>query len=562
MNLQREGRAGAELTPQHASLVVLAVACIAHYWICRTLSSDVALDVDPINLVYGMREFNVAHYAPHPPGYLIYIWLLRGLHSVVGGDPFHTVQLAARLLSTATIPLLYAAVRILRPQNPTTWAYAAALGAFHPFLVFHAVDAQTHTAEAFAAGLLLVGVLRYRRQPSVAGATTLGMLLALGSALRPSFVVAGVGPVLWAIGWRRTGHLLAAGATSMVGAAAWLWPTLQASGGYARWKAANDALVEQVFVRVNSPLSADSIHGFVLYNIANTSLWLALLAAPAPGAVAPAALVMIARIGSQRVPDPAYAQARSIALWSVLPSAVFYLSVFCYEPGYLLGAMPAVVTLTAIGASGVESLARRRVCFGLGALAEIVILAMPTAPPGVPIGKVPSIPELVGREATYTEALTRVAERVPPGAKVLYVTDYVDITFSRQLPVHHPRLHAMIIHSEYWPIFERTTIGVATQDDWIPIPGPILLQPGPPTIREVPFSYDFIVVGLMASSDLRNELRKHTTCNVDEIEGETRVRVLPAQQCFPDGIIEAHGEGIRFKLPDSTPASVARPTRG
>ncbi|MFZ1862923.1 MAG: hypothetical protein WAU39_01760 [Polyangiales bacterium] len=554
MNLQREGRAGAELTPQHASLVVLVVACIAHYWICRTLASDVALDVDPINLVYGMREFNVAHYAPHPPGYLIYIWLLRGLHSVVGGDPFHTVQLAARLLSTATIPLLYAAVRILRPQNPMTWAYAAALGAFHPFLVFHAVDAQTHTAEAFAAGLLLVGVLRYRRQPSVAGAVMLGALLALGSALRPSFVVAGVGPVVWAIGWRRPAHLVEAGATSIVGAVAWLWPTLQASDGYARWKAANDALVEQVFVRVNSPLSADSIHGFVLYNMANTSLWLALL-------VAPPVLVMIARIGSQRAADPAYAQARSIALWTVLPSAVFYLSVFCSEPGYLLGAMPAVVTLTALGASGVESLARRRVCFGLGALAEIAILAMPTAPQGVPIGKVPSIPELVGREAIYTEALTRIAEQVPPGARVLYVTDYIDITFSRQLPLHQYRLHSMIIHSEYWPIFEHTTIGLATQDDWIPVPGPILLQPGPPTIRDVPFSYDFIVVGLVASSDLRNELRKHTTCSVDEIEGEPRVRVLPAQQCFPDGVIEAHGQGIRFRLPDSSAASVARPTR-
>ena len=554
MNAERDRRLGAELTPQHASLVVLVVACIAHYAVCRMLTSEIALDVDPINLVYGMRELNFAHHAPHPPGYLVYVWMLRGLHAIVGGEPLATVQLAARLLSAATLPLLYLAAKILRPQSPMTWGYAAILGAFHPFLVFHAVDAQTHTAEAFAAGLLLLAVLRYRREPSLGWAVALGALLAFGSALRPSFVVAGLGPVLWAIGWRRASHWAAAGATSLAGAATWLWPTLRASGGYAQWKAANDALVQQVFVRVNSPLSADSIDGFVHYNVASTSLWLALL-------IAPAAVVMVA-CGRAERPAPAYDDARWIAAWSVVPSAAFYLSMFCSEPGYLLGAMPPVVVLTAVAASEARSIARRRVCYGLGALMQIGVLMLPSAPPRFPISKVPSIAEIVGREAIYREALTRIAAQVPPNARVLYVTDHVDVTFSRQLPVHHPSLHAMIIQSEHWPIFEHTTIGLATQDDWIPIPGPILLQPGPPTIAELPFSYDFIVVGLIASDDLRKELRKHTICAVDEIEGESQVRVLPAQRCFPDGVIEAHGQGIRFQLPDSSAALVAPPSRG
>ncbi|MFA9412352.1 MAG: hypothetical protein ACERK0_13875, partial [Deltaproteobacteria bacterium] len=69
MNGGQNGKAGAELTPERASLVVLLVACFAHFWICRALTSEIALDVDPINLVYGMREFNLAHHAPHPPGY-------------------------------------------------------------------------------------------------------------------------------------------------------------------------------------------------------------------------------------------------------------------------------------------------------------------------------------------------------------------------------------------------------------------------------------------------------------------------------------------------------------
>jgi hypothetical protein len=181
---------------------------------------------------------------------------------------------------------------------------------------------------------------------------------------------------------------------------------------------------------------------------------------------------------------------------------------------------------------------------------------LPAAPPGVPIGKIPSIPDLVGREAVYRAALTRLGEQVPWDARVLYVTDYVDITFSRQLPLHHPSLHAMIIHSEYWPIFEDTTLGVATQDDWIPVPGPILLQAGPDTVRELPFLYDLIVVGLVASPDLRDELRKNTDCDVNATQDELRARVLPARTCFPNGVIKVHGHGIRFQLPESPEAPV------
>ena len=549
LNGGQNGKAGSELTPERASLVVLLVACLAHFWICRALTSEIALDVDPINLIYGMREFNLAHHAPHPPGYLIYVWLLRGLHAVVGGDPLSTVQLLARLLSTLTIPLVYGAVKILRPKDAATWAFAATLAAFQPFLIFHAVDGQTHTSEAFAAALLLIAVLRYRRQPTVQWAVVLGTLLALGSALRPSFIVAGIGPIVWAIGFRRFRHLLVAGATSIVGALAWLLPTLRASGGLAQWRAANDALVQGVFLRVNSPLSSDSVDGFALYSVANTTLWLSLL-------LLPAVVAMLVRRGGPNPSDPAYNEARAVALWTVAPAGLFYLMTFSSEPGYFLGAMPSVVTLTVIAASGIPALTRRRLAYTLGAVAQLVILVLPTAPPRAPVGKIPSIPELVGREATYRAGLSRIGEQVPWDARVLYVTDYVDITFSRQLPLHHPSLHAMIIHSEYWPIFEDTTLGVATQDDWIPVPGPILLQAGPDTVRELPFVYDLIVVGLVASPDLRDELRKNTDCDVNATQDEIRARVLPARTCFPTGVIEVHGQGIRFQLPESPEAAV------
>ena len=191
------------------------------------------------------------------------------------------------------------------------------------------------------------------------------------------------------------------------------------------------------------------------------------------------------------------------------------------------------------------------------AVAQLVILMLPTAPHDAPISKIPSIPELVGREAIYRAALTRIGEQVPWDARILYVTDYPDVTFSRQLPVHHPGLHSMIIHSEYWPIFNDTTLGLVTQNDWIPVPGPILLQSGPPTVRDVPFAYDLVVIGLVASADLRDELRKHTDCHLGDADDEPRASVLPARSCFPNGIIEVHGQGIRFQLSDPPAATGA-----
>jgi hypothetical protein len=354
-------------------------------------------------------------------------------------------------------------------------------------LIFHAVDGQTHTSEAFAAALLLVAVLRYRRRPSIQWAVVLGLLLALGSALRPSFIVAGIGPIVWAIGFRRFPHLVIAGATSSAGALAWLLPTLRASGGLERWRAANDALVQGVFLRVNSPLSADSVDGFVLYSAANTALWLSLL-------LLPAVLVMLARGRSPRPSDPAYDEARAVALWTIAPAALFYLVTFSSEPGYFLGLMPAVVVLTVVGASGIPAFGRRRLAYTLAAVAQLGILMLPAAPPGVPIGKIPSIPDLVGREAVYRAALTLLGEQVPWDARVL---------------------------------------GVATQDDWIPVPGPILLQTGPDTVRELPF-----------------------VCDVNATQDELRARVLPARTCFPNGVIEVHGQGIRFQLPESPEAAV------
>jgi len=59
------------------------------------------------------------------------------------------------------------------------------------------------------------------------------------------------------------------------------------------------------------------------------------------------------------------------------------------------------------------------------------------------------------------------------------------------------------------------------------------------------------VIDPVSSPDLRDELREHTTCDVGSVDTEADVRVLPTKKCFPNGLIEVHGQGVRFQLPES-----------
>lgn len=43
-------------------------------------------DLDSINFALGLRDFDVAQHQPHPPGYPVYIFIVRAVHAVVGSE--------------------------------------------------------------------------------------------------------------------------------------------------------------------------------------------------------------------------------------------------------------------------------------------------------------------------------------------------------------------------------------------------------------------------------------------------------------------------------------------
>jgi hypothetical protein len=64
-------------------VVVLALAFLALHlpYLAKSLE-----DLDSINFALGVRQFDVAHHQPHPPGYPVYIALAKSVHAIVPDD--------------------------------------------------------------------------------------------------------------------------------------------------------------------------------------------------------------------------------------------------------------------------------------------------------------------------------------------------------------------------------------------------------------------------------------------------------------------------------------------
>ena len=64
--------------------VLLMVALTVHTLVWVIGVRPVALDPDAMNLAYGMHRFDITHFNPHAPGYLVYVWTLKAVHVLTG----------------------------------------------------------------------------------------------------------------------------------------------------------------------------------------------------------------------------------------------------------------------------------------------------------------------------------------------------------------------------------------------------------------------------------------------------------------------------------------------
>jgi hypothetical protein len=184
------------MTPGRKKMVIILTIVIAATRLLALASSF--FDWDEAQFILGVRAYDVAHHAPHPPGYPLFIAAAKGLAKLGFGE-FGALRAVVTLGAMLLFPALFFLARELG-FGFTTSVCGAALFAFLPNVWIHGGTAFSDvpaTAMVFLACALL---LRGRRDNR---AYLLGAIaLAIAAGIRPMSLLAGAVPALLAT-WHR-----------------------------------------------------------------------------------------------------------------------------------------------------------------------------------------------------------------------------------------------------------------------------------------------------------------------------------------------------------------------
>jgi hypothetical protein len=106
-----------------ASVLLLALIFLALHIPYLPASLE---DLDSVNFALGVRDFDVAHHQPHPPGYPVFILLAKAARVVTASEAsaLALVSILAGALGVLAMGALFG--RLDRDRGPSAWSTAAA----------------------------------------------------------------------------------------------------------------------------------------------------------------------------------------------------------------------------------------------------------------------------------------------------------------------------------------------------------------------------------------------------------------------------------------------------
>ncbi len=306
-------------------------------------------DHDSIQFALGVERYDLAAHHPHPPGYPLYIGLLKLLR-LAGVEPLQgMVGLAILAGGVGAAAILLLATR-LSGGRLAVGIFAAALFATNPLLWFYGELPLLYAVEGGLTVVVAAAVLRMGEgRLAFYGAVA---LFALVGGLRQSTVVL-LAPLFlygvwraWAAGRLPIARIAAGGALGIGLVLAWFVPLCLQAGGYEEYR----RIGAQNF---GSLLPATSIlygagWGALAHNLEVLTKWT--LQGILPGALA--LLVLIAATPPRRWRAPfaaVWAQAVPLAFWA-LPPLAFFALFHVTKAGYTLIYLPALLTALALAA--------------------------------------------------------------------------------------------------------------------------------------------------------------------------------------------------------------------
>lgn len=311
--------------------VALALA-LASALVRVPFQSDFLVNFDSVNFAFGLEGFDLEHHEPHPPGYLGYVVLVRGVRLLTGdaNRALTVTSVVAAGLATALVFLLArrmasrraaVIVAVLFTASPLAWYYGVVGLSYLPATVVtlgivwacHHARFDASVAHAYAAGVFLAGL----------------------GAMRQTDIVLFAPLLWWATAPLRTRVRVQVFAVVAGLSVLWLVPLLVLSGGLVEYIEQSRDLAELAGGRT-SVFGLDP--GGLLHNLrlVSTGVFLGLFAALAPMA----AVVRRGLLGRD--------ERRFLLIWVVPPMAVFLL-VHTGQLGYVLPVVPAAYLVLARG---------------------------------------------------------------------------------------------------------------------------------------------------------------------------------------------------------------------
>jgi hypothetical protein len=188
-------------------------------------------DLDSVNFALAIRRFDPSVHQPHPPGYFLYVCIGRVLNYLVH-DANLALVLLSILASIATIVLVYRLA--LEWFTPRAATFAGLLFLFSPLTWFHGIVALTYSVEAAASAL--IGTLCWRIDRGRSGyIVPTAIVLGITAGIRPSSILF-LGPLfLFSLRKAPISRILLGITALAATAAAWFFPMIWASGGFAAY---------------------------------------------------------------------------------------------------------------------------------------------------------------------------------------------------------------------------------------------------------------------------------------------------------------------------------------
>lgn len=375
---------------------------------------------DSVNFAFSLVKFNLEKDQPQPPGYIVYVWLVQLVNSLIH-DPSLSMVLLSVLASSLAVVVFYFLGKAM--FGPRTGGIAAMFLAVSPLFWFYGEIALPHTLDALfviAAAWLLYRVMRGELQyliPSI-------IVLAIAGGIRQQTLLF-LGPLalfsLRKVGWKNFGLALLVGVVLCL---AWFIPLILMSGGLASYMRTVNAFSNsyQSFTSVTMGAGLTGLRHNLAKLIPYTLYGLFLASIPY--------LLLIQKRFREALRRESWEKWLFLGLWA-LPAIVFYIFIHMGQQGLVFVFLPALILF---GAFGLNFLVEKNIRF-LWSIAVIVVISVafflwtPEYPLGSSSQRLLTRQTLANSDAYYQGRLAVIQSRFSASSTIILASNWHHIQY-------------------------------------------------------------------------------------------------------------------------------------